>query len=111
MVQVVGAFFLAIVQRDVEAAADGYDERPAVFMGMPPAAFSSRHVVYPIDAADGERHVLVAFHHREIASWINDLGQGNQFAKFHFCLRNDGCRHSFGFVTQAVEVVTQFSVA
>lgn len=111
MVQVVGAFFLAIVQRDVEAAADSYDERPAVFMGMPPAAFSSWYVVYPIDAADGERHVFVTFHHREIASWINDLGQGNQFAKFHFCLRNDGCRHSFGFVTQAVEVVTQFSVA
>lgn len=65
----------AVVEDDVEAAGECYDEFLVFTIGVPSAVFSSGYVVDPVGALDLEGYLFEFFDEGEVASAVEEFGE------------------------------------
>ena len=84
------AFLPAVVDDDMERAAHGDEKLVETAVGVAAARFAARNVIYPIDAADAERHVDVFLRDGEVAARVGDFRQCEDGAVCHTRLVHGG---------------------
>lgn len=113
MVQKEGMLLFPVGKGNCESTTDGDDKLTTMLVGVSSSAFSTRHIVDPIDAGDIERNVFRLFNESEIAPLVENFWEVDDFSDAWFvlhCLINKGCWKGIGSEGSALRCSVNGSV-